>query len=199
MGPTTRSATCSGADMPKRLGNRSASKMNKLVTMTNDTTAAAVLAWLSLSGNAASSGCSKGAKAPSPTTPPRMATVFTPIWMAVKKSPGSSCTANTLAARASPCSSIWRSRRRREAATDNSAIAKKALAAIRAAMSNRLLNVSMRSSVASLPGSRHDITAATPRQRGCRVATSPATRRPTAQPAPRPGSRRARGPRGPNP
>ena len=56
MGPTTWMATCSGADMPRRLGNRSASKMNKLVTITKDTTADAVLTWLSDNGKAASSG-----------------------------------------------------------------------------------------------------------------------------------------------
>jgi len=66
--------------------------MNRLVSATKETTALAVSTLLAETPACVSMGeirgDTQGENAPSPTTPPRMATVFMPIWMAVKKSPG---------------------------------------------------------------------------------------------------------------
>ena len=76
-------ATRSGSLIDRRLGTRSASTMNSDVMLMNDAANASVAAGSGdITSLKASSKC--GVKAPSPTMPARMATVFTPICTTVK-------------------------------------------------------------------------------------------------------------------
>ena len=147
MGRLTNTASRSGSAIERRLGSRSASRMNSEVMRTKEARKPTVAA---VSG--ASQGVSQpekyGVSAPSPTTPPRMATAFTPICTTVKYSPGCSCVRITSPARASPSSTIWRSRSLRDAAKEISAIEKNELAAISRTMVRRLSSRLMHNSVA---------------------------------------------------
>jgi hypothetical protein len=137
MGRETRSASASGSAIDKRLGSRSASKMNSEVTTVNENRKPMVCAVAGSSQRLAMPE-TKGLSAPSPTIPPRMATAFWPTCTTVKYSPGCSWTFITRSARGSPSSTICRNRRRREAASDISAMEKKALKLISKAMTKRL-------------------------------------------------------------
>ncbi|MPN27205.1 hypothetical protein SDC9_174632 [bioreactor metagenome] len=83
MGPGTRTAQRSGSAMPRRLGSRSANRMNSEVTMKNEHRKPSVCA-VDCCVHSANRRLSEGLKAPSPTIPPRIATAFCPTCTTVK-------------------------------------------------------------------------------------------------------------------
>ena len=83
IGPTMRTASRSGSLMPRRLGNRSANTRKSAITITKEQAKAQPLAASTLSQRS-SKPAKKGENAPSPTTPPRIATALSPIWTTVK-------------------------------------------------------------------------------------------------------------------
>ncbi|MNT50338.1 hypothetical protein D3C72_1872530 [compost metagenome] len=83
IGPTMRTASRSGALMPRRLGNRSANTRNTAITITNEHRKAMLAATSTLS-QFSKKRAKYGLSEPSPTTPPRIATAFRPICTTVK-------------------------------------------------------------------------------------------------------------------
>ena len=83
MGRARRTASRSGSAMPRRLGNRSANRMNSDVMIRNDAMNPAVFADASLI-QTLKKLLKWGLSAPSPTIPPRMATAFCPTCTTVK-------------------------------------------------------------------------------------------------------------------